>query len=161
MMFQIALGFTLSAQADLMTDSYKFTNLTQNRVLVKYESETPFLKKGHELHKGECLYIQPNQFKHLSILLHTESSNLLFCDSNSNYQSFCQSQNYTLVSVDDLKQDIENPSKFSIIKEHFAYLQEAPAIQYSTPYTTHYLPPQEFALIKNLDLTDTEECDVF
>ena len=150
-LFLIIVFFTIQAQADFMTDVYQFTNLTQNRALVKYDSHSPFLKKGHEVKPGECLYIHPNDFNHLSISLFIESSTLMFCDSNDIQP--CRPYDYTLVSTNDLKQDIDNPTQLSTIEKNYRYRQSTPV----TPYSE----AQEFALVGTLQFIDTEECDYF
>lgn len=145
----IIVFFTIQAQADLMTDVYQFTNLTQNRALVKYESHWPVLKKGHEVKPGECLYIHHNDFNHLSISLFIESSTLMFCDSNET--PICKPEHYTLTySKGVIHKDA--PPDPSIIE--LSYIR-------STDLSDFSLAEIHRLMFMKKRPVHTEECDVF
>ena len=140
---------------------YKFTNLTPHRALVKYANDKPFLRKGHELKSGKCLYIHRNDFNYLTIIQGSE----LLCSSNkTNKTSPCQPMDYTLDLISQQQIFTELPLNLHIdsLKGYyeFSYIKNS-AVLSSTYGSNINFEESPYLILLHKDSSSTEECETF
>lgn len=148
----------------ILKETYKFTNLTPHRALIKYTSTTPFLKKGHELKSGECLLIHTDYFEHLSILWGSE---LLCGVDESNHKKNkppCPSTDSILNLISQQQTSIGIPPalNFSELRGYyeFSYVRHLTGnLEEHTPFIS-FDGPKHLVLLHKESRT-LEECKVF